>query len=323
MARILLLLLTIPASSWAWTLTDRCELTRETQKGVVTVSSSPSGVLLYLPEGSVADDTFVRVSIGSRNWRQRLVGGAVELNGGTKPLLEKNWATVHADGEQVLGFNLSGFSAAWEQLRDCKPVLDGGGWVPLVGEITASTDDEIISAIRRQRPEGLLVNSIGGLAAEAQRIGSAVREAGLATKVQTDGQCFSECTFILAAGKPRTVEANGRVGIPASLVTRGLGVFQSDQGSVADSAAYFTGMGVNGGRLAVLATSAHQDDIRILTPEELRGLGFVDMSAPKRTTATIARRSPSTGEVDWWLFGGLLGAIGVIAWGLARFRPKT
>lgn len=323
MARILLLLLMIPASSWAWTLTDRCELTRETPKGMVTVTSSPIGVLLYLPDGLVSNDTLVSVSIGNKSWRKRLVGGAVELNGGTKPLLEKNWATVHADGDQVLGFNLSGFSAAWEQLQGCEPSLDGGGWVSLVGEITASTDDEIITAIRRQRPEGLLLNSAGGLAEEAQRIGSAVREAGLATKVQANRQCLSECTFILAAGIPRTVEANGRVGIPASLITQGLGVFQSDQGSIAESAVYFRGMGVNGGSLAVLATSAHQGDMRILTPVELRGLGFVDTSAPKSTTATIARRLSRTGEVDWWLMGGLLGAIGALGWGLTRFRPKT
>jgi len=30
-----------------------------------------------------------------------------------------------------------------------------------------------------------------------------------------------------------------------------------------------------------------------------------------------------TGEVDWWLMGGLLGAIGALGWGLTRFRPKT
>jgi hypothetical protein len=323
MARILLLFLMIPASSWAWTLTDRCELTQETPKGAVTVIPGASGVLLYLPEGLVANDTLVTVSIGSRTWRTHLVGGAVELNGGAKPLLEKNWATVHADGAQVLGFNLSGSSAAWEKLQDCEPVLDGGGWVPLVGEIAASTDDEIISAIRRQRPEGLLLDSAGGLAEEAQRIGSVVREAGLATKVQSDGQCLSECTFILAAGIPRTVAANGRVGIPASLVTRGLGVFQGDQGSIAESAVYFSGMGVNGGRLAVLATSAHQDDIRILTPEELRGLGFVDTSAPKITTAMIARHLPGTGKVDWWLYGGGLGAIGALGWALTRFGRRT
>lgn len=323
MLRILLPLLLFPVSSWAWTLTDQCELTQDTPKGAVTVTLSSRGVFLYLPEGLIANDTLVRVSVGSRSWRQRLVGGAVELNAGTTPLREKNWATVHADGDQVVGFNLAGFSSAWEQLQDCEPSVDRGGWVSLVGEITASADDEIITAIRRQRPEGLLLNSAGGFAEEAQRIGFAVREAGLETKVQADGKCLSECTFILAAGTPRTVEANGRVGIPASLITTGLGVFQSDQESIADAAAYFTEMGVNGGRLAVLATSAQQDDIRILTPEELQNLGFVDTSAPKRTTIAFTRGSPNIEEVDWWLFGGLLAAIGVIALGTARFRPKT
>ena len=322
MIRVLLLLLIIPSSSWAWTLTDQCDLTRDTTKGAVAITPSPGGVLLYLPEGLVSDDTLLTVSIGSKIWHTRLVGGAVELKGGTKPLLEKNWATVHADGKQVLGFNLSGSSDAWAELQGCEPALDGGGWVPLVGEITASTDDEIIRAIRLQRPEGLTLNSNGGLPEEAQRIGSAVRKAGLATKVQADGQCFSECTFILAAGAPRTVEANGRVGIPASLITRGLGAFQSDQEAIVDSAMYFNEMGVKGGRLAVIASSAREEGIRILTPEELRFLGFVDASAPKITTATIARRMPSSGEVDWWLIGGILGVIGVLGWGLTRIRSR-
>jgi hypothetical protein len=316
MIRLLLLLLMIPAASWAWTLTDRCELTRETPKGTVSVSPTTSGILLYLPEGLVANDTWVRVGIGSKSWRMRMVGGAVELKGGAKPFLENNWATVHEDGKQVLGFNLSGSSTAWEKLEDCEPALDGGGWVSLSGEITASTDDQNIATIRLQRPEGLLLESAGGLAEEAQRIGHAVRDAGMATKVEADGQCLSECTFVLAAGTPRTIEAGGRVGISASLITKGLGVLLSGHGSVADSAVYFNGMGVNGGKMAVLATSAQKDGIRVLTPTELRDLGFLDTSAPKATAATIAARFSNTDGSDWWLLAGLLG-VGALGWGLA------
>jgi hypothetical protein len=316
MIRLLLLLLMIPAASWAWTLTDRCELTRETPKGTVSVSPTTSGILLYLPEGLVADDTLVRVGVGRKSWRMRMVGGAVELKGGAKPFLEQNWMTVHVDGKQVLGFNLSGSSTEWEKLEDCEPAVAGGGWVSLSGEIAASTDDQIIGAIRRQRPEGLLLDSAGGLAAEAQRIGYAVREARMATKVEANGKCLSECTFVLAAGTPRTIDAGGRVGIPASMITKGLGVLLSGQGSVADSAVYFNGMGVNGGKMAVLATSAQKDGIRVFTPTELRDLGFVDTSAPKATAATIATGFSNTDGGDWWLLAGLLG-VGALGWGLA------
>ncbi len=322
MIAVLALLLMIPASSWAWTVTERCELAQETPKGTVTISPGPSDILMYLPEGLVANGNSVSVSIGSRNWRTNLVGGAVELKGGTKPLLEKNWATVRANGDQVFGFNLAGSSEVWEQARDCDPAVDGRGWVSLVGEITASTDDEIIRAIRRRRPEGLVLDSPGGLAEEAQRIGNAVRKAGLATMVRSDGRCLSECTFILAAGKPRTVEEYGRVGISADLVTKGIGFFPGDHESVAGSAVYFSGMGVDGGKLAVMAISARRDDIKVLTPEELRSVGFIDTSAPLNTSSTTGRL-PGNAVVDWWFMGALLAVVVALGWGLTKIRRRA
>lgn len=322
MVRVFMLFLLFPACSWAWTLTERCELTLGTPKGTVTVSPIPSGFLLYLPEGLVANDVWARVEIGKKSWRERVVGGAIELKGGAKRFLEGNWVTVHAEGEHVFGFSLSGSSTAWEKLQNCEPVSDGSGWVTLSGEITASTDDQVIGTIRRQQPDGLLLDSAGGQAEEAQRIGYAVRKAGMATKVEGDGRCLSECTFILAAGTPRTVEAGARVGVPPSLITSGLGVMRSERGSATDSAVYFSGMGVNGGQLAVLATSAKNEDIRTLTPAELRDLGLVDTSEPITTTAIISRR-PSDAEGDgWWLLGGLLG-IGALGWGLTWISNRS
>jgi hypothetical protein len=319
---VLVLLLMGPAYAWAWTVTERCELARETPKGTVTVAQNPNGILLYLPEGLAAEGISVKVSFGSRSWQTPLVGGAVELTGGAKPFLEKNWATVHADGENLLGFNLSGSSEAWEKLQECESDIDEGGWVSLIGEISASTDDEIIRAIRRQRPEGLILDSPGGLAEEAQRIGYAVRGAGLATKVQADAQCLAECTFVLAAGKPRTVEEKGRAGVPAQLIIQGLGVFQGDQESVADTAVYFGAMGVDGGKLAVLATSAREKDVRVLTRQELHSVGLVDESAPVTKSTTIGRLSGSA-ELDWWLIGSLLGVVGALGWGLNKIRRRA
>lgn len=321
MIPLLLLSLLIPASAWAWTPTERCELVRETQKGKVAVSPTSSGILLYLPQDLVANDSWIRVSVGSKSWTVRVVGGAVELRGGAKPFLEKNWLTVHAEGDQVLGFGLAGSSTAWEKLQDCEPNTKPGDWVSLSGEIIASTDDMIIDTIRRQRPEGLLLDSAGGLAEEAQRIGYAVREGEVATKVQADGQCLSECTFILAAGTPRTVDTGGRVGIHASLITKGLGAIPANQGSVVDSAAYFNGMDVNGGRLAVLATSGAHEDVRIFTPAELRQLGLVDSSAPEATVAAISEHLSNTEADRWWLLGGLL-LVGALGWVLIGLRRR-
>jgi len=321
MIALFFFLLLIPSSSWAWTVTERCELEQETARGSVGVAPLPGGILLYLPQGLLADGTSVKVSFGSRTWRALLVGGATELKGGAKPFLEKNWATVHANGEHVIGFNLAGSSDAWEQVQDCEPAANPGGWVSLVGDITAATDDEIIRTIRRQRPEGLALDSEGGLVEEAQRIGYAVRSAKLATKVVADGQCLAECTFIFAAGKARTVEENGRVGIPAYLITKGLGVFQGDQETVADSAAYFTAMGLDGGKLATLAISANRDDMAILSPEQLRSVGLVDTATPIFATSAVGRLRGNA-QIDWWLMGALLGVVGALVWGLTKIRRR-
>lgn len=69
----------------------------------------------------VANDTWVRVSIGNRSWRERVVGEAVELKRGVKPFLEKNWVSVHSAGDFLLGFNLAGSSKVREKLSDCEP----------------------------------------------------------------------------------------------------------------------------------------------------------------------------------------------------------
>ena len=321
MIAVLVLLLMLPASSWAWTVTEQCELAQETPKGTITISPGPSDILLYLPQGMAANGTSVTVSIGSSVWRTNLVGGAVELKGGTKPLLEKNWATVYPKGDKAFGFNLANSSEAWAQALDCDPA-DQGGWVSLVGEIKASTDDEIIRAIRRRHPERLVLNSPGGLAEEAQRIGKAVRKAGLATMVRSDAKCFSECAFILAAGKPRTVEENGRVGISADLINKEIGVFRGDNESVIGSAAYFGEMGVDGGELAMLAVSAQPHGMRVLTPEELRSVGLTDGSAQSIQSITIGQL-PGNAEVDWWFLGALLSAAIALAWSLSKIRRKT
>jgi hypothetical protein len=320
--RLLLSLILLPTFAFAWTLNDRCEVTRETPEGAVAVARAANGILFYLPDGLVPNDSWIKVGIGSRSWIARVVGGAVELEGGLRPFLETNWMTVHLDRDYLLGFNLLGSSAAWEKLQACELPPGDGVWETLSGEITASTDDEVIAAIRRLRPEGLVLNSPGGLAEEAQRIGYAVREAGMATKVAADGQCLSECAFILAAGAPRTVASGGRVGVRPSLVTGGLGVLLGERGTVAATAVYFDAMGVNGGRLAVLAASATSDDIRAFTPAELHEAGLVDTKRPvARARIVDAGESGSAAGDLWWLV--LLCAIPLSLWGAARRWSKA
>ncbi len=320
--RLLLLMLLVPAYAQAWTLNDRCELTRETPRGTVSVARMPNGILLYLPDGLVANDARIKVDVGSRTWRVQQVGGAVELQGGVEPFLAKNWMSVYADGDHVLGFSLLGTSAAWTELDHCLPAGDGGNWIALSGEITQATDDGIIAVIRRQRPEGLVLNSAGGLAAEAQRIGHAVRAAGMAAKVEAGGQCLSECTFILAAGTSRSVEGGARVGLRPALVTKGLGVLVGNQRSVAETAAYFDAMGVNGGKLAVLATSSANSGERIFSPAELRDTGLVTAGRPAAIMRLTEETVSQSEAVDWWWLLGLLGLVGAF-WGVTALWTRA
>jgi hypothetical protein len=248
----------------------------------------------------------------------------VELEEAAEPFLEKNWMTVHADGDLLLGFSLRGTSAAWERLDGCEPALgSAGGWIHLSGEITGSTDDEMIAAIRRQRPEGMVLDSTGGLLEEAQRIGRTVRQAGLATEVEAGGECLSECTFVLAAGKPRIVQEGARVGIRPALVTSGLGVYEREQGHSAEAAAYFTRMGVDGGKLAVLVTSAPNGELYTFSRTELRELGLADTGAPLAARTTVAESASDEDEGGgWWWIAGLAGLVAVF-WAASKVSSRA
>lgn len=307
MLRLFALLLLLPLPAGAWTLTDHCELTRETPEGRVAVSRGSDGILLHLPAGLVANGDRVTVRISGSSWKELVVGGAVSLKNGAKPFREKNWLAVRADGRQVLGFSLAGSTAAWPQLKSCELGSAGGGWLTLSGEIDHSTDDRIIAAIRRRKPVGLMLNSTGGLAAEAQYIGYAVRSAGLATKVEAEGQCISECVFILAAGTPRFVEPGGYVRIHPSLITQGLGSFNGNRESVAESALYFNSMGVDGGRLAVLASATTNAAPRTFTAAELRSLHLAEPPATARGFRADSERSTDRDGEDWWWLPWLIG----------------
>jgi hypothetical protein len=121
-------------------------------------------------------------------------------------------------------------------------------------------------------------------------------------------QCLSECVFILAAGTSRSVEPGARVGLSPSLITKDLGVFDADRERPHDSAVYFTGMGVDGGKLAVLATSLTSGDIHLLTPGELEEVGLVDAKLPALARDPLATRSPQVSPVEWWwLLTSILG----------------
>ncbi|MGE8502336.1 MAG: hypothetical protein ACN6P1_08915 [Pseudomonas sp.] len=57
----------------------------------------------------------------------------------------------------------------------------------------------------------VLLDSIGGSAPEAIRMGRLLRETGFETLVPSEGMCQGSCVYLLAAGKKRTI--NGHVAL--------------------------------------------------------------------------------------------------------------
>jgi len=320
--RGLLLLFLFPACSWSWTLTDHCELRRETPQGAIIVVPGDRSILLLLPQGLVPSGSWVTIRIGRRNWQVRALDDAVELAGMANPFLDSESLTLIAGRKELLTFSLDGSSSAWTKLRDCESPVRGGGWISLSGEITPLTDDRIMRAIRYLRPHGVLLDSIGGSALEAMRVGFTIRSEGIATKVESNSQCLSECTFILAAGTPRVVDDGARVGIPTSLITRGLGVFEHAQEKLSDSATYFGYMGIDSRRLAVLSTGAETDGVRALTPAELREVRLADNPLPDRKPAVSPTQPPDFEDGDWLLLVGLIGFF-LLGWVLMRYRGRA
>jgi hypothetical protein len=248
--------------------------------------------------------------LGNRIWRVRAVGDAVELDDAVEPFLKGSWMILRSGGDRLAILPLRGSSAGWEELKDCSPP-PRSGWLAFSGEIGAATDQRVISAIRDRRPEGLVLDSTGGLREEAQRIGHWVRSSGMATKVDAGMQCLSECVFILAAGTPRAIDSGASIGLSRTLITKDLGVFRADQGAGGDSAVYFSKLGVDGGKLAVLATSSLGGEIHRLSRAELKEVGLVDTGLPDVAGNPLVSRRFAASDGGWWWLIGLLG-LGVI-----------
>ncbi len=122
-------------------------------------------------------------------------------------------------------------------------------------------------------PQTIALHSPGGRVAEAQRIGSFIRERGLATLVSPDAACLSSCPYMLAGGVKRTVSRAGWVGLhqhyldeksllPAFMAVRGI---QDGQG---DTLAYLGEMGIDPLILVHVLKTA-PDDIYLLVEDEL------------------------------------------------------
>lgn len=111
-----------------------------------------------------------------------------------------------------------------------------------------------------------LLDSIGGSAPEAIRMGRLLRETGFDTLVPAQGICQGSCIYLLAAGRKRSV--NGHVGIHRPYFPGGDSA-QSQQGTRHYNAqAYFREMNV-ASQLAGDMQRIDPHRMRVLSPEEL------------------------------------------------------
>lgn len=133
-------------------------------------------------------------------------------------------------------------------------------------------------------PVRIWLSSPGGSVADALKIGTMLRDAGIATGVDAGDLCLSACPYMLAGGVLREVGPGGMVGVhqhyfgentvlPAFMAVRDI------QAGQAQVVGYLAEMGIDL-RLMQPALATPPEDIYILTPAELERYRLITRSDP-------------------------------------------
>ncbi len=114
----------------------------------------------------------------------------------------------------------------------------------------------------------VLLDSLGGSAPEAMRMGRLLRETGFEVLVPSDGLCQGSCIYLLAAGKKRTIK--GAVALRRPPFANGDSALAQTAGPRAfvSPASYFREMGVNTS-LAEAIEQVPEGRIRLLSQSDL------------------------------------------------------
>jgi hypothetical protein len=113
----------------------------------------------------------------------------------------------------------------------------------------------------------LLLDSIGGSAAEAMRMGRLLRETGFDTLVPAKGVCQGSCVYLLAAGHKKTVR--GYVGIHRPHFPAGESAQARLAGIPANPAGYLRDMGV-ASNLAADMLAIEPQRMKVLSADDLK-----------------------------------------------------
>ena len=137
-------------------------------------------------------------------------------------------------------------------------------------EIAPGDYDALIKAMRAHpgkfARKVVLLDSIGGSAAEAMRMGRLLRETGFDSLVPSTGVCQGSCIYLLAAGRKRTVK--GHVAIHRPHFPAGDSAQSSRAGMPYNPAGYLREMGV-AASLASDMQAIEPQRMKVLTLQEL------------------------------------------------------
>ncbi len=119
----------------------------------------------------------------------------------------------------------------------------------------------------------VLLDSIGGSASEAMRMGRLLRETGFDVVVPATGLCQGSCIYLLAAGHKKTI--NGPIGLhrphhPSGESALARSVHRHERPS---PASYFREMNLSN-RLAEEMQRIDPQRMKVLTVQELAAFGF-------------------------------------------------
>jgi len=149
--------------------------------------------------------------------------------------------------------------------------------VKISEEIVPGDYEKLLQGLRanpgQHKRKVALLDSIGGSAPEAIRMGRLLRETGFEALVPSGGLCQGSCIYLLAAGKKRTI--NGHVALrrppfPAGVSALARSLHRHER---YDPAAYFREMQVSS-RLAEEMQRIDPRHMKVLTAQELAGFGL-------------------------------------------------
>ncbi|SDZ57285.1 hypothetical protein SAMN05444004_12326 [Jannaschia faecimaris] len=144
--------------------------------------------------------------------------------------------------------------------------------IHLKGEIESGDAEEFERRAANRAKVTLILESPGGLVAEALRIGATVRLRDFSTMVAADAECYSACGLVWLASQRRYIAASSQIGFHAAY--RRVGDYLEESGEAnALIGSYLTHLGLRIEAIRFFTRSGPQE-LALLTPFRSRALGI-------------------------------------------------